>query len=235
MIGCSSSDFAVAGAGDDTGATSDTPSSFDAKGDVDDAASVVDASVDSSTDAGPDGGPATATGCADLTREYLIDVAKLPNVAGCSGGWTLPGLGSDLAGGCAHVAGNDSANASGTGCHASDLCAVGWHVCADNVEFQLKSGLSKCPDVTAAKAFFASGQRSASAGVCLPDPPVGVSNDIFGCGTLGDATGSCGSLNRTMSTFTTDTASWSLGTDNDHERDNVAKGRLNGGVLCCSP
>lgn len=63
----------------------------------------------------------------------------------------------------------------------------------------------------------------------------GGSNDIFGCGTLGDPTsiGSCNPLNRFLSS-SNDAAPWDLGGGSSSEASAAVKsGPADGGVLCC--
>jgi hypothetical protein len=90
------------------------------------------------------------TGCSDGKREGFTDLATYPDVAGCGGGWTIPGispfaprtapscpdLSPDDTGSpaCQRRAGDDSRNPEGTDCNAADLCAAGWHVCFDAEE-----------------------------------------------------------------------------------------------------
>lgn len=63
------------------------------------------------------------TGCSDGTREWFIDRTLYPDIAGCSGGFSVPGIASNNVGvtnrPCASVAGNDSPNPIGTGCSAA--------------------------------------------------------------------------------------------------------------------
>ena len=88
--------------------------------------------------------PATA-GCSDGSREGYLDLAGFPNIAGCGGAWTIPGIANFAPAfapacpslavndtrtpACGRQAGDDSANPSGNDCNAEDLCAEGWHIC----------------------------------------------------------------------------------------------------------
>ncbi|WP_225413593.1 choice-of-anchor A family protein [Stigmatella hybrida] len=88
-----------------------------------------------------------ASGCADGQREGFVDSGAYPNIAGCSGAWTVPGVSlfapeeapscpgltpQDTRNpACGRAAGDDSTNPSGAGCNVADLCAPGWHVCLD--------------------------------------------------------------------------------------------------------
>ena len=54
--------------------------------------------------------PVSTAGCSDGTREGFTDVAKFPRIAGCSGGFSVPGVLVTLAPACARIAGNSSPN-----------------------------------------------------------------------------------------------------------------------------
>jgi hypothetical protein len=132
----------------------------------------------------------TTNGCSDGTREAFIDAARFPSVAGCSGGWSVPGLLTEqsMAPGCTRTAGNDSSNPSGTGCTIEDLCADGWHVCRGASELTL-AGVT-CQDagigpVTGGRGvFFATRQRGTAPTGCSPGATTG-SNNLHGCGNFG--------------------------------------------------
>jgi hypothetical protein len=152
----------------------------------------------STPDAGsppPDAGHA---GCADGTREGFVDQSRYPQIAGCSGAWSVPGLGMTAAGiqpSCDRQGGNHSVHADGNGCSALDLCAQGWHICQGFQEVQAKAG--SCADAVPAETqapglFFAVAQHSCTNGVCDSASDTcsisGVSptvadndNDVFGC------------------------------------------------------
>ena len=68
-------------------------------------------------------------GCADGTREGLRVVSAFPDIAGCMGGWTSPGVRQRPRPICGRASGNSGSNRYGEGCSAGDLCASGWHVC----------------------------------------------------------------------------------------------------------
>jgi len=136
-----------------------------------------------------DAAPATS-GCSDGTREAFIDAVRFPSVAGCSGGWSVPGVLTvrSMAPECTRTAGNDSSNPSGAGCTVEDLCADGWHVCRDASELTLAD--VTCQDagigpVTASGgAFFATRQRGTAPTGCSPGATTG-SNNLHGCGNIG--------------------------------------------------
>ncbi|MEO8877097.1 MAG: hypothetical protein ABI461_16005 [Polyangiaceae bacterium] len=222
FVACGSNDFtaddSVADAGD--GATSTDASAADGQGMLDDGGT---------TDG--DAAPSLGTGCSDGTREYLIDTTAFPSVAGCSGGWTIPGLGPlDT---CNRDGGTGK---GGSGCSAQDLCAAGWHVCVAVAE-AVRNGVSACPPFTAqdldAGEFYTSAQRSGGVAVCLDPAPDAGADDIFGCGTFGGSTGSCSAFTHYLGTFQTNLGEWSVGSDDHAEWNNVTKGPQNGGVLCC--
>jgi hypothetical protein len=184
-------------------------------------------------------GPPAQVGCADGTREGFPSLDDWPNVAGCSGAWSIQGLLSNdaRAPACNRQAGNDGANSLGQGCSISDLCAVGWHVCRDaaDVGQSSPSGCESAVD-SAEPRFFLVASGASPQGICTPDDTA--ENDLHGCGTLGQSESSaCDPLNRRM-TFAECQSSgvWSCGGPNEHlaEAAEVTKsdGRL-GGVLCC--
>ena len=73
------------------------------------------------------GGP---VGCSDDTRELFVDPSQWPGVAGCAGGFRVPGTvtAKGKAPQCNLQAGNDGQQKDGDGCSVEDLCAAGWHV-----------------------------------------------------------------------------------------------------------
>lgn len=183
--------------------------------------------------------PPTLAGCADGTREGFFDTKIWPDLAGCSGAWSEPGVLGDAGRvpQCGRKAGDDGANAPGAGCAAADLCADGWHVCRGPTEVAKRS-LSGCEGSTLSgeKVFFAASYGSAPTGICAADP--GGTNNLYGCGNLGAPTDqTCLPLDRLMS-FTDCGAyeGWSCGASADwlREAQVVTKStRFYGGVLCC--
>ncbi len=129
--------------------------------------------------------PASTVGCADGQREGFVDVGSYPDIAGCSGGWTSPGIMAghsamapacpqlpDIADStrpaCGRGAGDDGNSPGGDGCTVSDLCAAGWHVCTTASEVALRAPRG-CRDATRpndAPLFFATRQSSSGCAVC---------------------------------------------------------------------
>ena len=148
--------------------------------------------------------PATdCGGCADGQRDAFRDVASHPAIAACAGGFTNAGLSRDSSPTCERGAGDDGPNPIGRGCSASDLCAPGWHVCrsVEDVATHSPDGCRGADDADAS-AFFATRQTGPGCGHCATgsDLTCGstscrtgcaqtdqTTNDIFGCGTLGQA------------------------------------------------
>jgi hypothetical protein len=172
-------------------------------------------------------------GCADGSREGFLDS---DTIAACSGGFSEPGVLSLGGGSCSYTAGDDNANPSGVDCNVADLCMPGWHVCNDKFDV-LSHSASGCVGATAdddAPLFFATRQTGGGNALC---DNLG-SNDVFGCGNLGDepdvnscdplllfSGDVCGALGGTP---------WDCGGDGEHEAENIVKpGSDGGGVLCC--
>lgn len=156
---------------------------------------VIDAGV-------PDSGiPGDPTGCSDGTREGFTSLTGYPDIAGCSGGWSVPGVTASVVPACGRQSGNSSANRDGAGCASADLCAAGWHVCHGKEEVAAKSNGS-CADAVPQGAannslFFAVAQASQSNTTC----DASGDNDVFGCGNLGiqlSAPKNCGVLTRAL-------------------------------------
>jgi hypothetical protein len=140
-------------------------------------------------------------GCADGQREGFLSEADYPGIAGCSGGWSLPGVGATSM--CNRAAGDDSANPDGTTCSANDLCSEGWHICEGKSEVASRSSngcAGAVPPGTPDKSlFFAVRQPSLQGSVCSDDGTG--DNDIFGCGNLGNPLGAdknCAPLDRVL-------------------------------------
>jgi len=179
-------------------------------------------------------------GCADGTREGFTSVADWPAIAGCSGAWSLGGLLSPEARSpaCMREAGNDGRNPWGDGCGVADLCAAGWHVCRDAADVR-GSSPSGCESAATSvePRFFLVLAGASSQGICSPDR--NATNDVHGCGTLGQPESSaCEPLNRRLS-FAECQASmgiWSCGGPGEHliEAALVSKSESAlGGALCC--
>ena len=184
------------------------------------------------------GDPNTA-GCSDGTREGFRDVTNWPDIAGCAGGWQVPGL-LDLvarSSHCGRVAGNDSSNPTGDDCSAADLCAANWHACVDGPDVARRSPTG-CESVGSPgdQAFFAVMTGASPQGVCYPDPSA--KNDLHGCGSIGQPESDwCPPLTRRMGfADCLPTGVWQCGTVDDSlsEAEVVIKtGPPLGGVLCC--
>lgn len=145
----------------------------------------------------------SAVGCADGQREGFTDLGASPNVAGCSGAWTIPSIHTEAPGtapscpglpvadttspACSRGAGDDGANPLGTGCNVADLCAAGWHVCsgADDVAASSASGCAGATRAGDPPLFFASRQTSTGCGQCATgastDPSCNSASCAAGC------------------------------------------------------
>ncbi|MCA9518912.1 MAG: hypothetical protein KC635_28445 [Myxococcales bacterium] len=176
------------------------------------------------------------TGCADGTREGFVDIAPFPDIAGCSGAWSVPGVVTAAAPACGRRAGDDGELPSGAGCNVADLCAEGWHVCADFGDVADATSFGGCEGAvtTSEPLFFVTRQGSLGNAAC----PLfgGGANDLFGCGSLGNAPGAgCAPLDRTSGDLCLALGPpWACGADAANEANNVTKtGSDAGGVLCC--
>lgn len=233
-----------------------------------------DAPVDVTVEAAADAG--VAQGCADGQREGFVDAELYPSIAGCSGGFSLggvlpfdPGVApacpsiatrDTLRPACGRRAGDDGPNPRGIGCNVSDLCAVGWHVCASAADVDAHSPTG-CRGATAAadpSLFFVTRQSSNGCGVCATGTAssaqcdsvscasgcaasADTSNDVFGCGNFGSTTPlvGCSPLDR----FSYDLCSglpgsgWSCdddGTGRCEAYTVVHAEAAFGGALCCA-
>ena len=213
----------------------------------------VDAGADAGIDAGFDAGCPEA-GCSDSTREGFLDACRYPNIAGCSGAFSVPGV-VNRSTRCERRDGNSSANPLGIGCSVEDLCADGWHVCRTPADV-VRSSPDGCLAVAALPLFFVSAQSGTGCGVCAVGASLdsarcsGLScavgcmqtpfttNDIFGCGGIGDLpdTATCSVLNR----FGNNTcfqlgAPWSCPSELGADEANTVFKSLPGagGALCC--
>jgi hypothetical protein len=121
--------------------------------------------------------------CSDGEREGFRDIGAYPDIAGCSGGFGVPGIHRSNPGiapacgvftydttlpACDRNAGDDSPNPDGSGCNVQDLCADGWHVCRDawDVADNSPTGCEGATTLGDAPLFFASRQTSTGCGVC---------------------------------------------------------------------
>lgn len=151
-----------------------------------------------------------SVGCSDGEREGFLDQNTFTHIAGCSGGWSLPGVTpKTVVPACGRKGGDDSQNPEGNGCASADLCAEGWHLCRGWEEVAAKSP-SGCagatpPDAKPKSLLFAMAQPSKNGSVCGKDGDG--HNDVFGCGNLGTALGpdkSCGPLDRVIASTVPD-------------------------------
>ncbi len=126
----------------------------------------------------------TAIGCADGAREGFVDTAAYPDIAGCSGGWSIPGVMLQNPGtaaqcpgvptfdtvspACNRLGGNDGPNPNGIGCNVADLCAEGWHVCtgAGDVESRSPGGCGEATRADDPPLFFTTRQTSNGCDFC---------------------------------------------------------------------
>jgi hypothetical protein len=140
-----------------------------------------------------------ANGCADGVREGFVDVAAYPDIAGCSGGWSIPGVMLQNPGtapacpsvptfdtvspACDRQAGNDGPNPNGLGCDVTDLCARGWHVCtgAGDVENRSPNGCDRATRADDPPLFFASRQSSNGCRTCATGSLTGPDCDSLEC------------------------------------------------------
>ncbi|MFK7989373.1 MAG: hypothetical protein AB8I08_25380, partial [Sandaracinaceae bacterium] len=199
--------------------------------------------------------PTDCRGCADGSRDAFRDTARYPDIAACAGGFAIAGLSRELDPACARGAGDDGSNPRGAGCTAADLCAPGWHVCRTAGEVAARSvdGCDGADDADPG-SFFATRQTGPGCAHCATGDDDGcdnsscrsgcaqtenTTNDIFGCGTLGDVpvASSCGVLDRFSNNLCRGlTPPWRCDDDPRglRESDFVVKlGPEAGGVLCC--
>jgi cysteine-rich repeat protein len=168
-------------------------------------------------------------GCADGIRE---DASGNGRIAACAGAWSKPGLAEPPSAdaGCIDT-GDDGPPVAGGSCSAANLCAAGWHICADAIE--VAERLADPCGVGFEPGFYATNQPSDGAARCVAG--IGV-NDIFGCGDLGlpalDTT--CTPLDRYSGDLCAGLGgSWTC-PQQDTERATVIKTTAaGGGVLCC--
>jgi hypothetical protein len=203
----------------------------------DDGQGGADGTGGSSTSSGTGGAVSFTEGCSDGSRELFDETTQEPNIAGCEGGFSVPGVTTPESRepACDRKAGNNSENASGDGCSVADLCAQGWHVCdGDNDVTASVIGSTPCPSSTD-PTFWITRQATDGSKQCV----TGGVNNVVGCGTgVGEpAQKSCAPLN-TMMLFSHCEAltAWDCGTatEGTNESQVVTKSAFDqGGVLCC--
>ncbi len=147
-------------------------------------------------------------GCADGFREGFVDVAANPDIAGCSGGWSIPGVMLQNPGtapecptiatydtvspACRRSAGNNGPNPNGFGCNVADLCAEGWHVCtsAGDVESHSPDGCVSATRTGDPPLLFVSRQSSNGCLTCATgsrtDPDCDGQECTSGCAQTAD-------------------------------------------------
>lgn len=175
-------------------------------------------------------GEVSTVGCADGSREALLDEATFPNIAACAGGFWVPGvaLATPL---CDRQGGNDGPLADGMGCTIDDLCAEGWHLCTSRQQVAA-AGLGSCDGPAWGSQFFATGQSGEGANTCNDTG----TNDVFGCGDVGYSNISgCAPLNRSTGNLCANLpGAWSCMEDAYDEVSYLVKpGADAGGALCC--
>jgi hypothetical protein len=230
-------------AGPDAAPPPDAPPPFDAPPDV---------PPPPPLDAAPDVTPVDLHGCADGTREAFRAFAAYPDIAGCAGAFSVPGIAPFAAPSCGRKAGNDGALPDGQGCRAVDLCAPGFHVCAGAAEVAKRSpdGCKGALDADP-ESFFATGQSGPGCAVCATgtDPGCGnddcvagcaqtasTTNDLFGCGTAGAMPdpASCAPLDVFSNNECAELpSSWSCPNDVQELLVVTKTASFGGGVLCC--
>jgi hypothetical protein len=200
-------------------------------------------------------------GCADGAREALVDKAMFPNIAGCAGAWTVPGifpyaLRTSKVAACATNGDDMEAPGPGTDCSAADLCAAGWHICKGG-EIGPRTGGKACAALTPGE--YESGFYSASISgpgcyICAPitgsitDPAQckpdsckadcrerdDLTNDLFGCGISTVQNSTCeviGSVGDKCGAV--DSMVWKCPSSVNEGKDVTKIASKNGGVLCC--
>jgi hypothetical protein len=143
--------------------------------------------------------PAGESGCADGQREGFRDISVWPDIAGCAGGWRIPGLHTENPGtapacpglptydtltpACGRQGGDDGPLPGGAGCNVADLCAEGWHVCASDAEVASRSPTG-CVGATRENdqpLFFATRQSTNGCAVCANGTSTGPECDSASC------------------------------------------------------
>jgi|GEM_PF-4936453 len=214
---------------------------------------VIGDGLDNDCDGRTDEEPDLEVGCSDGGREGFIDIATWPDIAACSGAWSIGGVVTDaLTPTCDRLAGDDG-NPPAAGCNVSDLCAEGWHVCNSAADVAAHSSTGCQGAAPEPNLFFAIRQSGTGCAQCATGDIVGgecnspfsciggcapnvfLSNDVFGCGSLGSPpAASCAPLDR----FSHNNCSallppWAC-SGGTVEASNIAKAQSDkGGVVCC--
>ncbi len=214
--------------GSSSGAISSTTSTSDA--------ATTDSSATTTADGSRSGGqsdtgaPPSPIGCADGTRDALIDQAVYPNIAACAGGFGIPGVHVD-APQCNRQGGNHGPLPDGMSCSIDDLCAAGWHLCI-SMEEVFAAGLVDCGGISWNTQFFVTRQSGEGSSTCGATG----TNDLYGCGDIGyPKIVACNPLNRSTGNLCSDLMGpWACRANAFDEANNVVKtGSDYGGALCC--
>jgi hypothetical protein len=197
---------------------------------------------------------APTIGCADGEREGYRDLPRYPDIAACAGGWDHPGVAHASPAFCDHGAGDDGASPAGVGCGVADFCEPGFHVCLGPSDVDRSSPDGCAGSHDAPSSFFVTRMSSSGCGVCATGTSTTCSaidcrmdcaqtsattNDVFGCGTLGDvpSASTCGVLDRFSNNLCSALGDpWSCEDDGSgtHEAELLLKSNAaHGGVLCC--
>jgi len=161
---------------------------------------------------------------------------------------------------CNRQAGNDGINKLGTACAASDICAVGWHICTDYNDVNINTNNKGCVDAGAGVTgdyLWLSRQSSNGCAICALGTSVAtncnsvactagclqtaaISNDVFGCGNYGGVPGNCAPFNRFSGNLcgSINSRGWTCTSPQDpigycESYDILHSNPSNGGVLCC--
>jgi len=194
----------------------------------------------SSSGAGGSGGSggtvANLIGCSDGTREAYTDPTSEPDIAGCDGGFDVPGVTSNASQQptCNRQAGDDSTNPDGTGCSVADLCALGWHVCTGSADVAQSASNGQCPPSGPGKAFWITRQAQLSGTFNCAAPG---DDNLLGCGSgvgMPPAT-NCQPLNSQVAWLSCATLdAWDCSSQIFAEALHVTKPLpTEGGALCC--
>lgn len=217
------------GSGSATGTSTSTGSSTSAETSGSSSGTTVAVDGSGSSEESSTGEP-SPIGCADGTRDALVDEVLHPNIAACAGGFGVPGvhLGTPL---CDRQGGNDGLLPDGMGCSIEDLCAAGWHLCTSQGEV-MAAGIANCNDESWGSQFFATAQSGQGKNACNP---MGT-DDVFGCGDIGYShIDNCAPLNRSTGNLCVELIGpWDCPDDSADEVSHLTKaGPDNGGALCC--
>jgi len=163
---------------------------------------------------------------------------------------------------CNRAAGNNGKNPAGTGCAASDICALGWHICTDYNDVNTNTnnkGCTDCGNSVTGDYLFLSRQSSNGCGICAEGTSVdptqcnsiackagclqsaAISNDVFGCGNYGTPlSGTCPPFDHFGNNFCFAISSKGWACQSPQDPTGICEtyavthsNPTNGGVLCC--